>query len=173
MPTTNPSKARTQLDDALRFSTTPNEVISALSVLTQLSSDQAEQLMRLVHTFMLLTTVGAFDAFLTERCREVRVHPVRDGQPVSPDSASFKEKLHALRATVPEATWKARVDDAHELYYKARTLWIHGAGLLTAVRDQPRDLSAFDQGSDGRCWVSERLWSGCVKALEGLAGDCL
>ena len=178
MPTANSSPARQRFDDALRFSTVPNEIVSALSVVRQLAPGRAEQLMRLVRTFMLLVTVGAFDAFTTERCQELGVRPLslggrRKARRVSPDRAFFKEKLGALRAaSVAEPSWAARVDDAYELYYKARTLWIHGAGLPGSIRDRPRDLSVFDQDSDGRCWVNERLWSGCVKALEGLADDC-
>ena len=101
------------------------------------------------------------------------MHPMRKRRRISPDNASFNEKLRALRAGSASAhAWAARVEDAYELYYKARTLWVHGAGAPGPVRDQPKDLSVFDRDSDGSCWVSERLWSGCVRALEGLADDC-
>lgn len=175
MATAQSSLARRQFDDVLSFSTALNETFSALSVLPQLPRDRATQVMRQTLTFMLLVTVGAFDAFLTERCRELRIRPTasRKGRRVSPERALFGEKLHALRAApVPADVWKARVEDAYELHYKARTLWIHGAGLPGSVRDQPRDLSVFEQDLDGRYWVSECLWSGCVGALRGLADDC-
>lgn len=173
LPTANLSLARQRFDDALRFSTVPNEIVSAFSVLLQLTPGQAGQLMRLIRTFMLLITVGAFDAFTTERCQELGLCPLSRGKPVSPDRAFFREKLCTLRPiSVPADAWAAQVENAYELYYKARTLWIHGAGIPGAVRDGSRDLSVFDQDSEGRCWVSERLWSGCVKALGGLADDC-
>ena len=175
MATAQSSPARRRFDDAPRFSTALNETFSALSVLSQLPRDRAAQVMRQTLTFMLLVTVGAFDAFLTERCQELRIRPARPsrGRTLSPERAFFREKLYALRAaSVPADAWKVRVEDAYELYYKARTLWIHGAGVPSAVRDRPRVLSVFEQDSDGRCWVSERLWSGCVRALKGLSDDC-
>jgi hypothetical protein len=175
MATARSRSAKQRFENAVRFSTALNEMLSALSILAQLSPDQERLIMRLTHTFMLLVTVGASDAFATERCEEVRAWPLSaKGKAVPPNRASFREKLYALRpASVPADAWTARVDDAYELYYKARTLWIHGAGLPGAVRDRPGDLSLFDQDSDGRCWVNRNLWSGCAGALTGLAEDCL
>jgi hypothetical protein len=173
MPAANLSLARQRFDNVLRFSTALNETLSAFSIPAQLAPEAEARVMSQTRTFMLLVTVGGFDVFLTERCQELSVRPMRNRRAVSPKSASFKQKLCALRASsVPADVWAARVEDAHERYYKARTLWMHGAGIPAAVGGRPRDLSVFDPDSDGRCWVSERLWSGCVRALEGLADDC-
>ena len=178
MPTANPSPARQGFDDVLRFSTGLNETLSAFSVPDQLPPELELRVMRQTRTFMLLITVGAFDAFTTERCQELRIRPAplggsSKGRPLSPHRASFREKLYALRdRLVPADAWAARVEDAYEIYYNARTLWIHGVGLPSAVGDRPRNLSVFEQDSDGRYWVSEQLWSGCVGALRGLADDC-
>ena len=178
MPSANLSAARQRFDDVLGFSTALNETLSAFAIPDQLPTEAEALVMRQTRTFMLLVTVGGFDAFTTERCKELRICPARmtgssKGRPVSVDRASIREKLYALQPASSSARdWAARVEDAYELYYKARTLWVHGAGLLAAIGGRPRDLSVFEQDSDGRCWVSERLWSGCVRALKGLADDC-
>lgn len=169
VPSACSSKARSTFDDALRFSTNLNEVLSAHEVLRRLPADSSRRVGRLNLTFMLLITVGTFDAFLTDRCQELGLSP--HGK--APEGAHFKEKLDALRpASLALGAWKARRDRVYERYYKARTLWIHGAGLPHTVRDRPNDLGVFDRDQDGRRWVTQDLWSGCVVELRALADDC-
>jgi len=169
MPAPSASSARRRFDDALRFSTKVNEVLGAYDVPHRLRDEPATLIGRLNHTFMLLITVGAFDAFLTERCQELGIRP----HDKDPRCVSFRDRLIDLRPDcVGEAEWELRVDDAYDLYYEARTLWMHGAGMPDPIRRPVKDAGLFDIDENGRHWVTVNLWSGCVCALRGLADGC-
>jgi len=200
MTAASASQARERFEAAKEFSMSPNTYLwqDIRRIASEVSKEGADELLSLIHTFGLLVMVWAFEAFLTERCRELAgdlAEPLVDRRkmPVSPEAASWSMKLRALSPRHRTADeWESYVKQHYspEIYFRARHLWTHGAGLPQAVRPENRpvsdeisttpdpldDIAAGEENyyrnDRGRLWVKRKLWRGCVSALSAVVSEC-